>query len=496
MPPSTGARPPGRRELQLPPKLQGKLPGDAFRIQDQINLDIFLTHQGSPVPHGATHAVNKTDPLPTPLVVPKLVKAGVVATIGVGPSYMREDAQLVAETGVPVTIAMANAEGAGTALARASHVHATPLTTNGDLLTVTGGVLVRLGVDANPDGYVLTKVAGLPAWAVSSGSGAGAPPPIFLLEGEGEEGQPGPPGPPGVSTPGTPGAQGPAGPAIFLLDEAADGEPGPPGSSTTGATGATGAQGPTGPAVFLLDEAGEGDPGVPGPAGAAGAAGIQGAQGVAGPAIFLLDTPADEDQWPWPTIGAEPTFAGLTLTTEEWNTQATNAPQITADPTNNYNPGNGAFFRIDSTLANARVSGITGGVDGRRIRFRNFGTVPFRFIHQGGGSTAANRLILPEGRALGLDADEVCEFIYDATTQRWIGWRLNDRVIVDENDNVLLNTTGGALATTAIAGFTYLPSCAGAPTGVPTAITGMVATVIDSTNRIQYAYLGGAWVQI
>lgn len=49
-----------------------------------------------------------------------------------------------------------------------------------------------------------------------------------------------------------------------------------------------------------------------------------------------------------------------------------------------------------------------------------------------------------------------------------------------------------ALATTATDGFAYIPSCAGTPTGTPTAITGLVPLVYDSTNNILYAY-SGAW---
>ena len=54
--------------------------------------------------------------------------------------------------------------------------------------------------------------------------------------------------------------------------------------------------------------------------------------------------------------------------------------------------------------------------------------------------------------------------------------------------------TQAALATTATAGFLYLPTCAGVPTGAPTAITGKVPMVVDTTNNRIYIYLGGAWV--
>ena len=51
-----------------------------------------------------------------------------------------------------------------------------------------------------------------------------------------------------------------------------------------------------------------------------------------------------------------------------------------------------------------------------------------------------------------------------------------------------------ALATTATDGFLYLPSCAGAPTGVPTTQAGTVPCVFDTTDGKIYFYTGGAWV--
>lgn len=41
-------------------------------------------------------------------------------------------------------------------------------------------------------------------------------------------------------------------------------------------------------------------------------------------------------------------------------------------------------------------------------------------------------------------------------------------------------------------GFLYLPTCAGAPSGTPTAYTGRVALVYDTTNNKLMAY-NGAW---
>lgn len=53
----------------------------------------------------------------------------------------------------------------------------------------------------------------------------------------------------------------------------------------------------------------------------------------------------------------------------------------------------------------------------------------------------------------------------------------------------------GALATNATDGFTYIPTCAGTPTGTPTTQTGAVPLVYDTTNNQFWIYNGGAWRQ-
>jgi hypothetical protein len=52
-----------------------------------------------------------------------------------------------------------------------------------------------------------------------------------------------------------------------------------------------------------------------------------------------------------------------------------------------------------------------------------------------------------------------------------------------------------AIATNATDGFLYIPTCAGTPTGAPTAVTGLVPMIYDSSNNIFYIYTGGAWKQ-
>jgi len=53
-------------------------------------------------------------------------------------------------------------------------------------------------------------------------------------------------------------------------------------------------------------------------------------------------------------------------------------------------------------------------------------------------------------------------------------------------------TQSAALATTATRGFAYMPTCAGTPTGVPTAETGCAAMVYDTTANKIWFY-NGAW---
>jgi hypothetical protein len=82
---------------------------------------------------------------------------------------------------------------------------------------------------------------------------------------------------------------------------------------------------------------------------------------------------------------------------------------------------------------------------------------------------------------------------YSRTTRNLtLGAAATDRIRVTQAGSFVAQLAG-ALATTATDGFTYIPSCAGTPTGVPTAIAGTIPVVYDSTNHIFYAYSGGAW---
>lgn len=69
----------------------------------------------------------------------------------------------------------------------------------------------------------------------------------------------------------------------------------------------------------------------------------------------------------------------------------------------------------------------------------------------------------------------------------------SERLRIDPDGNVSVGTA--ALATNATNGFLYIPSSAGAPSGVPSAKTGLVPLHYDSTNNQFYVY-NGAWKKV
>jgi hypothetical protein len=65
----------------------------------------------------------------------------------------------------------------------------------------------------------------------------------------------------------------------------------------------------------------------------------------------------------------------------------------------------------------------------------------------------------------------------------------NSRMFVSSTGNVVISTA--ALATSATDGFLYIPTMAGAPSGTPTAYTGRVPIVFNTTNNKIHVYDGG-----
>ncbi len=72
------------------------------------------------------------------------------------------------------------------------------------------------------------------------------------------------------------------------------------------------------------------------------------------------------------------------------------------------------------------------------------------------------------------------------------GAAMTQKMRISKVGNVVVGSEA-ALATNATDGHMYIPTCAGTPTGVPTAYTGKVAMVFDTTNSKLYVY-NGAWL--
>lgn len=119
-----------------------------------------------------------------------------------------------------------------------------------------------------------------------------------------------------------------------------------------------------------------------------------------------------------------------------------------------------------------------------------------RRISNGASLTVANNSVLLGGNTKSNSNSETNQIVIGHSA---IG--LGSNTVVLGNTSVVTTQLRGsvisgnqaALATTATDGFLYIPTCAGAPTGVPTAITGKVPMVADTTNNKLYIYVGGAW---
>ncbi len=65
------------------------------------------------------------------------------------------------------------------------------------------------------------------------------------------------------------------------------------------------------------------------------------------------------------------------------------------------------------------------------------------------------------------------------------------RLTVSANGSTVVGMA--ALSTSATDGFLYIPTCAGTPSGTPTAFTGRAPIVLDTTNNRLYVHNGSAW---
>jgi hypothetical protein len=95
------------------------------------------------------------------------------------------------------------------------------------------------------------------------------------------------------------------------------------------------------------------------------------------------------------------------------------APAALSGNVNNYAPGSGDIWRLDSD-ANRDITGIGAPTDGRRLLIANAGSFTIRLMHQNAGSDAANRIICSGGANISLaNTGQQALAWYDTTSTRW-----------------------------------------------------------------------------
>jgi len=166
---------------------------------------------------------------------------------------------------------------------------------------------------------------------------------------------------------------------------------------------------------------------------------------------------------------------------------------------------NGVYRDLNASAEFARIRGnMSESVRARRLLFEN--SVPNSSSSLGvipsGTGTSANF-----GVANANDPDNAAVAVFEVgastaginSAKTGTGTTLPLRFSINGNTTLEITTDRnvtagiGTLATNATNGFFYVPNCAGAPTGTPTAISGFIPIVVDSTNHKLYFYSGGSW---
>lgn len=115
-------------------------------------------------------------------------------------------------------------------------------------------------------------------------------------------------------------------------------------------------------------------------------------------------------------------------------------------------------------------------------------------VYQATGSDATFKLRAAPSSHLQLraySASLACEVLTQNASRLDLGTNGAVRARIPVAGGLIIGTA--ALALSATDGFLYLPSCAGTPTGVPTAQTGTVPCLVDTTGSKLWAYLSGTW---
>lgn len=109
-------------------------------------------------------------------------------------------------------------------------------------------------------------------------------------------------------------------------------------------------------------------------------------------------------------------------------------------------------------------------------------TAPFAVDKDTGSALMNFRLAGVAYKYMGISAAK--DLVFLSSTTSTVMLTLTDK------GNIVVNQ---AVATNATDGFIYVTGTAGTPTGAPTAYTGRVPIVVDTTNHKLYFYSGGSW---
>jgi hypothetical protein len=225
----------------------------------------------------------------------------------------------------------------------------------------------------------------------------------------------------------------------------------------------------------------------------------------AGSGIFL-----ESGNFVAPAIGiglgspSDTVFLNIGATDTLYQVRGTNAQKFwlanTYTDANNYER---AVFGFTSNVLRIGTEQLGTGV-ARGIDFVVGGTTRFSITTDGTVSSTTKFKISPE-TAAGANS-----FFFDqGNGMRFLAFNNALSVSQDlfiEGARIYLNKgqygvnrsiiAGTSVATTATNGFLYIPTCAGTPTGTPTAESGTAPIVIDSTNNKMYIYSGSTWIAL
>lgn len=188
------------------------------------------------------------------------------------------------------------------------------------------------------------------------------------------------------------------------------------------------------------------------------------------------------------TLGADTAIASASNNILIWNAAAGTAIGSTADRTLTLYPASripAASLTFPST--NQLNLGLP---DAAAPTAQTFGT---QSVVAGTTNTAGANLTLTgsQGTGTGIGGDFGIQVAPAGSTGSAQN-ALVDALRLKANGSVILNHA--AIATNATDGFLYIATCAGTPTGTPTAVSGRVAIIFDTTNHQFWVYDGG-WKQ-